>query len=344
MSRVYDYLEKLEKDKQLFVDILNSKDITSSSDETFSTLVPKVSSMVDINGYYDLTKKTSGGINRYIKQIPMIDTSGYTSMSGIFSGYKSLVTIPQLNTSNVTDMDAMFNGCSSLTIVPQLDTSNVTNMYGMFSYCSSLPTIPLLDTSNVTDMSNMFDGCSNLQTIPQLNTNNVTNMQYMFHFCKSLTTIPLLDTSNVTYMSNMFGSCFKLTTVPQLDTNKVTNMSDMFNFCKSLTTIPQLDASKVTNVNGIFVSCKSLTTLGGFTNLGQAYDTTKSANYTYYKLDLSYSTNLTHDSLMNVITNLYNIASIGVKPQQLKLGSTNLAKLTEEEIAIATSKGWNVVA
>ena len=45
---------------------------------------------------------------------------------------------------------------------------------------------------------------------------------------------------------------------------------------------------------------------------------------------------------MNVINNLYDIASAGVKPQQLVLGSENLAKLTAEEIKIATDKGWTV--
>lgn len=52
---------------------------------------------------------------------------------------------------------------------------------------------------------------------------------------------------------------------------------------------------------------------------------------------------LTHDSLMNVINNLYDIKSKGVKPQTLQLGNTNKAKLTAEEIAIATNKGWNVI-
>lgn len=33
----------------------------------------------------------------------------------------------------------------------------------------------------------------------------------------------------------------------------------------------------------------------------------------------------------------------GVKPQTLQLGNTNKAKLTAEEIAIATNKGWNVI-
>lgn len=51
---------------------------------------------------------------------------------------------------------------------------------------------------------------------------------------------------------------------------------------------------------------------------------------------------LTHDSLMNVINNLYDIKSKGVKTQTLQLGNRNKAKLTAEEIAIATNKGWNV--
>lgn len=224
---------------------------------------------VDINDYFDLTKKTSGTFNTYIKQIPMIDTSGYTSMDNMFLDY-------------------------------------------------SLTTIPQLDTSNVTDISYMFNSCKSLMTIPQLDTSKVTNMNYMFYSCKSLTTIP------------------------QLNTSKVTNMNSMFNSCSLLTTIPQLDTSKVTNIGRMFFSCYSLTNLGGFTNLGQAYSTTQSANYGDYTLNLSSSKKLTHDSLMNVINNLYDIAAKGVKTQQLVLGSTNLAKLTVEEVAIGTSKGWSI--
>ena len=68
VSKVYEYLDKLEKDKQLLVDTLNSKDISSSSEETFSTLVPKISSLGSVSAYYDLTKRTSGDFRYYIKQ------------------------------------------------------------------------------------------------------------------------------------------------------------------------------------------------------------------------------------------------------------------------------------
>lgn len=149
-----------------------------------------------------------------------------------------------------------------------------------------------------------------------------------------------LDMSNIKLATSTF------TTLPSLienaDWSQVTNVAGMFNYCTSLTTVPELDLSSATNLTQMFKYCIDLTTLGGFKNLGQAYLTSKSSNYSEYKLDLSSCTQLTHDSLMNVINKLYDIATKGCNTQQLVLGSTNLAKLTAEEIAIATNKGWSL--
>lgn len=149
-----------------------------------------------------------------------------------------------------------------------------------------------------------------------------------------------LDMSNIKLATSTF------TTLPSLianaDWSQVTNAAGMFNYCSSLTTVPELNLSNVTNLTQTFKYCIALTTLGGFKNLGQAYSTSESANYSDYKLDLSNCSSLTHDSLMNVINKLYDIAIKGCNTQQLVLGSTNLAKLTAEEIAIATNKGWSV--
>lgn len=116
----------------------------------------------------------------------------------------------------------------------------------------------------------------------------------------------------------------------------------LFYNCTSLETIPLIDMSICVNVQNDFYNCSALTNFGGFKNLGQTYSTTQSANYYEYELDLSPCTKLTHDSLMNVINKLYDIATKGVKTQQLVLGSKNLAKLTAEEVAIGTSKGWSI--
>ena len=275
------------------------------------------------NGTYDVTDKASAKVNIPEKQL----------------GTK---TITKNGTYKASDDD--LDGYSEV----EVETSGVDiNDYyvtsGSYeSIRAYIKKIPLIDTSNVTDMRSMFYDCKNLISIPLLDTSNVTNMNQMFLGCTSLTTIPQLDTSNVIYMNQMFWRCTSLTTIPQLDTSNVTIMHNMFNSCENLISIPQLDTSNVTGVTSMFNSCTSLTTLGGFQNLGMAYDTTASANDRNYRLDLSTSSKLTHDSLMNVINNLYDIKTKGCNPQQLILGSTNLAKLTAEEIQIATDKGFSV--
>lgn len=55
--------------------------------------------------------------------------------------------------------------------------------------------------------------------------------------------------------------------------------------------------------------------------------------------DVSYCQNLTHDSLMSTI----NYLKEGVTSKTVALGSTNLAKLSESEKAIATQKGWTLL-
>lgn len=174
----------------------------------------------------------------------------------------------------------------------------------------------------------------------------ITNASYLFYNGYRLDYLNeiLSACENTTEAMNMFANCSYLTDLDlsNFDTSKVTNFSSMFSSCSSLTTIPQFDTSKGTNFGSMFERCFSLTDFGGLENLGQAYKTTQSANYSNYKLNLSTCTALTEQSLMNVINNLYDIAAKGCNTQQLVLGSKNLAKLTAEKIAIATNKGWNV--
>lgn len=267
-------------------------------------------------------------------------------MSNCFSGYgEERIPLLELNpnTSNVTDMHNLFSGCNFLKSIPAMNTQNVTNMSYMFNGCVELSTVPLLNTSNVTNMFSMFCRCVSLTEIPILDTGKVTDMTEMFSDCSSLRQIPLLDTKSCTSMSGMFRNCSSITEIPELDTSNVTNMYTMFIKCTSLATVPMLDASKTTDVWFMFDKCPSLVMLGGLKNLGMSYASIWSAGESRATLNLSDSPLLTHDSLMNVINNLYDIKSKGVKPQILKLGDTNKAKLTAEEIAIATNKGWNVI-
>ena len=300
--------------------------------------------------FYDCKSLTS---------IPQMDTSSVTDMSHMFAGCTSLTSIPQLNTNNVTDMSGMFEHCSSLTSIPQLDTSKVTNMRGMFSDCSSLTSIPQLNTSSVTDMFSMFWDCKSLHSIPQLDTSNVTNMSNMFWDCWNIDDIPQLDTSKVTSMSNMFMGCSILYHIPQLDTSNVTDMGFMFYYCTSLASIPQLDTSNVTSMDRMFKKCSSLNSIplldcSSITNTNDPFEYDNLYNLTnlggFKDLKVSWSSNFlnrvpnaTVESLMNVINNLYNLTANGLSEQTLRFGTTNLNKLTADQIAVATNKGWTLI-
>ena len=302
----------------------------------FSTIGIDVNVPTGGGGKFQLFDGIKLGSSTFSTVPDVFDFSKVTDMSCMFMSCESLTTVPQLDTSSATNMSYMFTLCGSLTTVPQLDTSSVTNMRDMFSSCYVLPSIPLLNTSNVTDMRAMFDNCESLTTIPQLDTSNVTEMRNMFKNCTSLTNIPLLNTSNVTFMGGMFTACSSLTTIPQLDTSKVTNIMHMFERCSALESIPLLDCGNVTRAGEIINPAYEadqihLTDLGGFKNLKVS-------------IDIQRAPNLTVQSLMNVINNLYDFVGNSETGTNkiLTLGTTNLDKLTDEQKAVATNKGWQL--
>lgn len=154
---------------------------------------------------------------------------------------------------------------------------------------------------------------------------------YEFYNQQSLTYEQLAEiftnpnvTSSVNNMQYMFYQCSSLTSIPKLNTSKVTNMNSMFISCSKLTTIPQFDTSKVTNMTNMFYDCSSLESI---------LMTGMSVNF-----NISPSTKFTREALVTILNNLATVTST----KKLTMGSTNLAKLTDEDKAIATNKGWTL--
>lgn len=197
-----------------------------------------------------------------------------------------------------------------------------------------------LDTSKAINMEYMFYLCT-LSSFPRtvdlsgFNTSKVTTMAYMFYNCSSFDTLDLsgFDTSKVTTMTNMFFMCMGLKTIEGIsnwDISSLTNMNGMFGYCSNLISLDlsNWDVSKVTGVNALnntFNNCAALVDFKAPKNISMP-------------TSVSNSTALSHDSLMSIINNLITTTS----SKKLTLGSTNLAKLTDEEKAIATSKGWTL--
>ena len=295
---------------------------------------------------------------KYLKSIPLLNTTRFTSLSNAFDWCANLQTIPPINTENVTNMYSTFRGCLLLQYIPHLNTENVTDMESTFNECKSIQYIPHLNTENVTKMYCTFRKCINLKTIPHLNTENVTNMGSMFQDCQLLTTIPLLKTSKVSNMGYIFDNCINLDNVPLLDTSNVTTLQDAFSGCIKLTTIPQFNTSKVTNVEYMFSNCNQLISLPlldfssvqyinyffGFSNMTNLINL---GGFKDLKVDwkgsgcLSYAPNLTKESVLNVINNLYDFRANGeTTTRTIKFHKNSLALLSDDEKAIATAKGW----
>ena len=239
----------------------------------------------------------------------------------------------------------------NLMFLGTIDFSNVSNcptdaFRSGFRNCYSLRSAHLILPKNVKNLDcySLFSNCNAITDIIIENVGSIdaSNSYEMFRGCNSLKNLTLiggkLKLNSCSYLFNSTG----LEELPQLDTSECANFSNFCDYCFSLVTIPAYDCSFAVYINTVFSNSTKIENFGGFINLGKAYLTTRSANYNYYTLDLSPSKVFTHESLMNVINGLYDIATAGVQTQKLILGSTNLAKLTTEEIAIATNKGWTV--
>ena len=175
-----------------------------------------------------------------------------------------------------------------------------------------------------------------------LNTENYTDMSYMFNGCNNLTGVSNLITDNVTDMSGMFANC-NIITARELNTINVTDMSGMFYNCQSLRYVPLYEAGNVENVEGMFEmsALHNDLIIMGFKDLGQKenLESTKYLFYARYNGSVNARNNLTRESKINIINNLYDRASAGYSILPIDF---LVDDLTEDEIAVLTNKGWRI--
>ena len=245
------------------------------------------------------------------------------------------VLLKHINWNKITDMSNMFSNCKKLESLDlsNFDTSNVTNMNMMFYYCENLTSLDLsnFDTSKVTNMYGMFENCNKLVDIDlsSFNTSNVTDMSYMFDDCNfKCIDLSNFDTSNVTKMLGMFESNYKLESIDlnNFNTSNVTSMRAMFHWCFGLKSIIGLDISNVTDMMYMFDNTKVLSSIDftGTTDVKTNFDISGSK--------------LTRDGLMNMLQTLPTIDHT----QTIKIGSTKMNLLSDEDISEFTAKGYTL--
>ncbi len=153
-------------------------------------------------------------------------------------------------------------------------------------------------------------------------------------------------------------SCQDCNAIEEVDVSKVnfsgTSLQHAFNGCTSLKrlNLAHFNTSKVTNFNYVFVKCYSLydldfsgldtSAMASNASLNMFQQCTSLTNLKVGKITVNFKftdcNSLSHESLLNVIAALEATDTT----KTLTIGSTNLAKLTADEIAVATGKGWTV--
>lgn len=292
------------------------------------------------------------------------------SDEGLDGYYAVIVDAPQSSGSTkwVLPDKTSFNGSPMKTFdASGVDATNLTTMYYMFAGCDGLTELDLSswDTSNVKSMQRTFYDCGYLSNLNvNFNTSSVTTMQYVFSMLPRLTSIDLSgwDTSKVWDMRYMFYESSKLNAINGItnwNTSAVTTTAQMFAYCGSNLSLnlSGWSVSKVTdfnhmfyysglisvnisnwrfkdsaNVNSMFGYCNNLTTI--ITN-----ENTVLPDVERLSLGLEENTsNVTAESFANLFRALPTSTHNGT----FTIGTENLAKLSDDQKAIATSKGWTL--
>lgn len=198
------------------------------------------------------------------------------------------------------------------------------------------------DTTNwvTNQLYAVFNSCYSLQELDLswVNSSNwgITTMIDLFNNCKSMKRIDLnvFDTSNwpLASLYRTFQDANNLEEVDMSDMDisnwSINDSTGCFSRCYSLKKIkhPSGLGGKSTRANGNIIpaECRMLTDYDGTDN--------------GYSHNLSSNFSLSTTSLKNILINLPTVTAATT----ITLGSALLSKLTAEQIAVATQKGWTV--
>ena len=289
-------------------------------------------------------------------------TSNVVDMSHMFSRCFELTSLnlSHFDTSKVTDMRSMFYQCKGLASLnlSTWDTSKVKYFSYMFSLCQALPSLNIghFKTGSAVDMQYMFSGCYSLQTVNVKNwdVSNVTDFQCMFDVCNKMTTLDVSswNTSSAVNMYGMFYCCTaKNINVENFSFTKCTDITYMLaNIGASNIKLTNKITPVLKKAYGLFCTYYGASLdMSGFdlsNSLNNDGFITWGPNLVDFKPPANITTSigvnaekLSVDSLIALINNLVPSPK---HTQTLNIGAKNIAKLTEEQLAVAISKNWSV--
>lgn len=235
--------------------------------------------------------------------------------------------------------------CDTMTLIklPE-DMTDWSNLFNGLDNCEYLD-MSKLNASNVTSMKNLLHQSKNLQQVnfgKKFNTSNVTNMYGMFSSCSGLTSVDvsMFNTSNVTDMQQMFANCDDLVSlnISNFNTNSVTTVKSMFYNMDNLETL----------ILGDF-HCPIATVWDGFVTESRKLKSFywnsfgESQALKYFQIHWSTDLGTVDDTLQyTFVVHSYDRATNGYGTCTVEFAEEVETRLTQEEIAAMTAKGYSV--
>ena len=301
---------------------------------------------------------------QWMQHDKLLDVSSVTTLSNAWNRCYSLqsLNLSGWDVSSVTTLSNAWNSCYSLQSLDLSgwDVSSVTNMTAAWQNCYNLQSLNLSgwDTGSVTTLRDAWNSCCSLQSLDLSgwDTGSVTILQGTWNSCCSLQSLDLSgwDVSSVTNLQNAWQNCYNLQSLnlSGWDTGSVTSLQAAWQNCYSLQSLnlSGWDVSDVTTLLGAWQNCYSLQSLdlsgwdvSGVTNMTAAWQNCYSL-VDYWPSVISINHNYDSAAALSIASLLRIIASLPVATgaRTLTLGQTNKLKLTAEQIAVATQKGWTV--
>lgn len=258
---------------------------------------------------------------------------------GINYKNKPIAEYPNMLTDLITSMFPAKTGKTSLT--------------QMFKF-SDIKKAPPIDTQYVKDFSHMFYGTYLLKETRVYDMTSAENLQFMYAGSSvSSITFGTFGDSLVDF-TRCFNYADYLTSIEGLKTAKAKTLNRTFGECTALKNVTLPDMSECESIYKMLQNCTSLVTVEGFAPTAKLKGNggidaffgcihlknivVPDGSEICISLDFSDCPFLTRESMISIL----NALSPNVSGKILYLGSAKQF-LSNEEIAIATGKGWAVL-
>jgi hypothetical protein len=292
----------------------NASNLTSSqtysipSSVYYATLDGNSNCKINLNGRDNLVlaRNFVGNVNaRNCSKLTSVEKSisADENASSSFYGDSNLQYVGISHNGDVFDGSRMFYNCSSLALFQSVSiNANSINMNSFCYGCTSLLYFPKIKTSGTAVMTSAFSGCSSLMQIGDIDCGDITACNSIFYNCTSLKSVTLGTLGNGTTATNLFNGCTSLRAVTLNINGSFTLSSNCFTNCKSLYNL---------KINSTDWGGSDLT----LTNCP-----------------------ITGDNIVE----LFNSLPVADSSYTIKLSSITKGYISDDDIAIATEKGYTV--